>query len=66
MPLFINRGVQPGASTFAQLPAASASNAGQMRVITDSTAIAAEGQTCAGTGSVIALAFSNGAAWKCF
>ena len=66
LPLFANRGVQPGASTVAQLPAASVNNAGQMRTVTDSTAIAAEGQTCAGTGAVTALAFSTGAAWKCF
>ncbi len=66
MPLFANRGVQPGASTVAQLPAASVNNAGQMRVVTDSTAIAAEGQTCAGSSTNTALAFSSGAAWKCF
>ena len=66
LPLFANRGVQPGASTVAQLPAASVNNAGQMRVVTDSTAIAAEGQTCAGSSTNTALAFSSGAAWKCF
>ena len=49
-----------------QLPSASAANAGQMRRVIDSTAITAEGQTCAGNGSGAALAFSNGKVWKCF
>jgi hypothetical protein len=49
-----------------QLPAAAADNAGQMRRVTDSTAISSEGQTCAGGGSAAALAFSNGTVWKCF
>lgn len=48
------------------LPAASASNAGQMRGVTDSTTISSEGQTCVGGGTVAALAFSNGTIWKCF
>ena len=52
--------------TVSQLPAASAGNAGQMRRVTDSTAITAEGQPCAGKGSAAALAFSDGKVWKCF
>jgi hypothetical protein len=52
--------------TVSQLPAAAAGNAGQMRRVTDSTTIAPEGQTCVGSGSVAALAFSNGKVWKCF
>jgi hypothetical protein len=52
--------------TVSQLPAAAAGNAGQMRRVTDSTTIATEGQTCVGSGSVAALAFSNGKVWKCF
>ena len=52
--------------TVSQLPAAAAANAGQMRRVTDSTAITAEGQTCAGNGSGAALAFSDGKVWKCF
>jgi len=52
--------------TVSQLPAAAAGNAGQLRRVTDSTTIAAEGQTCAGNGPVAALAFSNGKVWKCF
>jgi hypothetical protein len=52
--------------TVAQLPAAAAGNAGQMRRVTDSKRITAEGQECAGGGSVAALAFSDGTAWKCF
>lgn len=54
-----------GASTVANLPTAS-QNAGQIRYVGDSTAIASEGQTCAGGSSNKALAFSNGAVWKCF
>jgi hypothetical protein len=52
--------------TVSQLPAAAAENAGQIRRVTDSTTISAEGQICAGKGSAAALAFSNGTAWKCF
>jgi hypothetical protein len=37
-----------------------------MRRVTDSTTIITEGQTCAGSGAVTALAFSNGTVWKCF
>lgn len=54
------------AITVASLPAAAAGNAGQMRIVSDSTAIAAEGQTCVGGGAVTALAFSNGSVQKCF
>jgi hypothetical protein len=61
-----NASVQPGAGiTVASLPSA-ASNAGKMIYVTDSTAIAAEGQTCAGSSTNKALAFSNGSVWKCF
>lgn len=49
-----------------QLPKAAAENAGQMRRVSDSTAIAREGQACAGGGSGAALAFSDGKIWKCF
>ena len=52
--------------TVSQLPAAGATNAGQMRRVTDSTAITNEGQPCIGNGSGAALAFSNGTVWKCF
>lgn len=54
-----------GALTFATLPAA-ASNPGVMFYITDSTTLTTEGQNCAGSGTVTALAFSNGSVWKCF
>jgi hypothetical protein len=47
------------------LPAA-ASNAGTVIYVSDSTAIATEGQTCAGGSGNTALAFSNGSVWKCF
>ena len=48
------------------LPAA-ASWTGYMVTVTDSTTVAAEGQTCSHTASnpVTALAFSNGTVWKC-
>jgi hypothetical protein len=52
--------------TVSRLPPAAAGNAGQIRRVTDSTKIAAEGQTCEGGGSGAALAFSNGVVWKCF
>lgn len=48
------------------LPAAAAGNKGQMRSVSDSTAIGAEGQTCVGGSTNAALAFSNGTVWKCF
>jgi hypothetical protein len=49
----------------ASLPAAAA-YIGRWKVVNDSTAIAAEGQTCVGSSTNTALAFSNGAGWKCF
>lgn len=53
-------------TTVGALPAAAAGNKGQMISVSDSTAVAAEGQTCVGGGAVTALAFSNGTVWKCF
>jgi hypothetical protein len=50
------------------LPVAS-NNAGKIEIVNDSTAIAAEGQTCVGgnaTAPNVALAMSNGSVWKCF
>lgn len=47
------------------LPSAAA-NKGQMQVVSDSTTVSAEGQTCAGSSTNTALAFSNGSVWKCF
>jgi hypothetical protein len=52
-------------TTVASLPSA-ASNPGAILTVTDSTTISAEGQTCTGGSNVKALAFSNGAQWKCF
>lgn len=49
----------------ASLPSASV-NIGQIRSVNDSTAISAEGQTCVGSSTGTALAFSNGTVWKCF
>lgn len=48
------------------LPAAAGGNAGWVRVVSDSTAVVVEGQTCVGMGAAVALAFSNGVVWKCF
>lgn len=58
--------VSLGRTVVASLPAAAAGNAGQIIEVTDSTAVAAEGQTCAGSSTNPALAFSNGTVWKCF
>lgn len=55
-----------GPVTVGALPAAAAGNKGQMISVSDSTAVAAEGQTCVGGSTNTALAFSNGTAWKCF
>lgn len=52
-------------TTVALLPSAAA-NPGAVMYVTDSTSIAAEGQTCTGSSSNKALAFSNGSVWKCF
>jgi hypothetical protein len=53
------------AATVGTLPLAS-SFPGVIMYVTDSTAITTEGQTCAGSSSNKALAFSNGSSWKCF
>jgi hypothetical protein len=50
----------------ASLPAAATGNAGQIRTVSDSTTISAEGQTCTGGSTNSALAVSNGSVWKCF
>lgn len=50
----------------ASLPAAATGNKGQMRIVSDSTTVASEGQTCVGSSTVTAMAFSNGSVWKCF
>jgi hypothetical protein len=57
--------VNLGTTTVSALPSA-ASNAGAMIQVSDSTAVAAEGQTCVGSSTNKALAFSNGVQWKCF
>lgn len=58
--------LNPTATTVAGLPAAAAGNKGFMKVVSDSTTVAVEGQTCIGSGAITALAFSNGTVWKCF
>jgi len=55
-----------GTTTVAALPAAAAGNKGQQISVSDSTTVAAEGQTCVGGSTNTALAFSNGVVWKCF
>lgn len=55
-----------GNTTVNALPPAGPGNVGQMIRVSDSIAITTEGQMCAGGGTSIALAFSNGAVWKCF
>lgn len=55
-----------GKTVVGSLPSAAAGNAGWAIVVTDSTTISAEGQTCVGSNSNIALAISNGSVWKCF
>lgn len=55
-----------GTATVGALPAAAAGNTGRMIKVSDSTAVAAEGQTCVGGSTNAALAFSNGTVWKCF
>lgn len=47
------------------LPPASA-NPGMIMRVSDSTAIAQEGQACVGNSSGVAIAISNGHTWKCF
>jgi hypothetical protein len=54
-----------GATTVGHLPSASV-NPGAVYYVTDSTGIGSEGQPCAGGGTSLALAFSNGGGWKCF
>jgi len=54
-----------GYVTVSGLPSASA-NPGAIIRVNDSTSITAEGQTCVGGSTNIALAFSNGSVWKCF
>ena len=58
--------VSLGRTVVGSLPAAAAGNAGQIIQVTDSTAVAAEGQTCVGGNTNNALAFSTGTVWKCF
>jgi hypothetical protein len=55
-----------GTQVVASLPAAAAGNKGWQIAVSDSTTVAVEGQTCVGSGTVTALAFSNGTVWKCF
>ena len=58
-------GLTPTQTTVGALGSA-ATNSGVMKSVTDSTVVAAEGQTCVGGSGTPALAFSNGTIWKCF
>jgi hypothetical protein len=59
-------GITPGTTVIGSLPAA-ASSVGMIFVVSDSTSVASEGQTCAHSGAgVNAIAISNGSLWKCF
>jgi hypothetical protein len=49
----------------ASLPLPS-SSPGMIMLVNDSTAISAEGQTCVGSSTGVAIAISNGISWKCF
>jgi hypothetical protein len=51
-------------TTVSSLPSAG-SNAGALAVVTDSTTITSANQVCVGSGSVTALAFSDGTNWYC-
>lgn len=62
---FNNLAFQLRPLTVATLPAA-ASFPYEMIAVGDSTAVAAEGQTCVGGSTNKAFAFSNGTVWKCF
>jgi hypothetical protein len=57
--------VTPGTVLVANLPSAAA-NPNAIIGVSDSTAISAEGQTCVGSSTNKAFAFSNGSTWKCF
>jgi hypothetical protein len=61
-----SNGFKPLTTTVGGLPPAAAGNKGYQQTVTDSTAIATEGQTCVGGSGNAALAFSNGTVWKCF
>ena len=65
--LFINgtNTLTPGTAIVASLPSA-ASNPGAIMRVSDSTSISSEGQTCVGSSTNLALAFSTGSGWKCF
>lgn len=63
---FLATSVAPGVGILVGALPSAAANAGKMIYVTDSTAIAAEGQACTGSSTNKALAFSNGTGWKCF
>lgn len=58
------------AVTVAKLPSCGASQLGLQQIVTDSTTVSAEGQTCAGSSTNKALAVcltaSGSPVWKCF
>ena len=63
--MLFGNGVVLKGTTVGNLPPV-ASYPGAIRFVIDSTAIASEGQTCAGSSTNKAIAISNGSVWKCF
>lgn len=57
--------IQVDGAALAQLGAAS-DHPGGWATVSDSTTVAVEGQTCVGSSTSKALAFSDGTVWKCF
>jgi hypothetical protein len=62
--LAVSGGITLGIVTVSALPNAS-TYGGMMLRVSDSTTITTEGQTCVGGGTTVAIAVSNGSAWKC-
>ncbi len=58
-------GAEGGLVLIANLPSA-ASSKGKWQTVNDSTTVSAEGQTCVGSSTHAAFAFSDGVSWKCF
>lgn len=52
--------------TVGNLPACAAGQNGLHQLVTDSTSVASEGQTCTGSSTNKALAICVGTTWKCF
>jgi len=53
-------------SLFASLPSCSTATVGWQAVITDSTTVSSEGQSCVGSSTHSAVAICGGGGWVCF